>query len=79
MYVEIPEHLSSYTVFLYMCVPNSFSDMIPLTKKIDKRTKNMNASLMCRSMVNTAKQNQCPNHKKTCVIMNKQISGLKYC
>ena len=57
MYVEIPEHLSSYNVFLYMCVPNSFSDMIPLTKKIDKRTKNMNASLMCRDIVNTAKQN----------------------
>ena len=56
MYVEIPEHLSSYNVLLYMCVPNSFSDMIPLTKNIDKRTKNMNASLMCRIMVNTAKQ-----------------------
>ena len=75
------QNIYYHTLYSYECVFLIVLVIwLPLTIIYEWKDKNMNASLMCRSILNgTAKWNiSMPKSQKTSVIINKQTSVLKY-
>ena len=82
MYVQMQEHLLPYNVFLWMCFPNSFSDMTPLNNNIWMKGQKIWMHLWCVELSWMELENklyQCPNHKKQIITLRgSYIFTLKY-